>query len=71
MSCPEKRHSEWAARRLVSTIRAHHSDPKEHLVQSEMWAYRILRERYLVQGKWIKHAYAKALSLAEGKEKTA
>lgn len=59
-----KEHAEWAAERLVQLLRNTDRNAEYELREADLWAYKMLTRRYLVQAAWLKFAYEKALELS-------
>jgi hypothetical protein len=57
-------HALWAAERLVKVLQRGEGDAYRELVIADIWAFGILKRRYLVRQDWLKIAYEHALKLA-------
>ena len=56
-------HALWAARRIVEVLRDCDCDPYAHL-KADLWAFGVLRKRYLVKADWLRFAYDTAVAIA-------
>lgn len=57
-------HAEWAAERLVQMLRDNDRNAEYEIQAADLWAYKMLSRKYLVQQQWLKHSYGKALELS-------
>lgn len=57
-------HAEWAAAALVEMLRRNDRNAWRELQNADLWAYKMLSRKYLVQQRWLKHSYEKAFELA-------
>jgi hypothetical protein len=62
-----KAHANWAAQRLVATLKNNGMNAYKELYEADIWARHKLRCGYLVQGEWLEHAYQAALRLAKAR----
>lgn len=58
-------HALWAGECLVKVLKRNDLDVRSHLVESKLWAIKVLRRRYLVRKEFIEIAYQRALEMAE------